>query len=109
MSKSLNLEERYYISMYARKLECTLKLRFAIDNFLDQIAITSEEVDKYGVDVNRDNMQFVCNDENYTVEYSEFPESVTEAMKNYIAMYDHEKNKENLLLKRTMEYFKKII
>lgn len=109
MSKSLTLEDRYYISMYARKLECTLKLRFAIDNFLDQIAITNDEVEKYAVDVDRQTMQFVCNDDNYKVEYSEFPESVIEAMQNYIAMYDHEKNKENLLLKRTMEYFKKII
>lgn len=109
MSIKLTLEERYYISMYSRKLECTLKLRFAIDNFLDQIAITSEEVDKYAVSTNKETMQFECNDESYVVEYSEFPQEVLDSMANYIAMYDHEKNQDNLLLKRTMEYFKKVI
>lgn len=109
MSKKLTLEDRYYISMYSRKLECTLKLRFAIDNFLDQIAITSDEMDKYDITINKETMQFESNDESYSVEYEEFPQEVLESMGNYISMYDHEKNKENLLLKRTMEYFRKVL
>jgi hypothetical protein len=109
MSKKLTLEDRYYVSMYARKLECTLKLRFAIDNFLDQIAITQDEIAKYKVDVDRTTMQFNCNDSDYSVEYDEFPEAVIEAMSSYIGMYDHDKNKENLLLQRTFEFYKKIV
>jgi hypothetical protein len=109
MSIKLNLEDRYYISMYARKLECTLKLRFAIDNFLDQIAITPEEVKEYGVDVDRETMQFVTNNNDYSVEYEEFPEPVIEAMSGYIGMYDHDKNSDNVLLQRTFEFFRKVI
>ena len=109
MSTKLTLEDRYYISMYARKLDCTLKLRFAIDNFLDQLAITSDEVTKYEVDVDRETMQFLCNDVDYSVEYPEFPEAVIESMNTYIGMYDHDKNKENVLLQRTIAYFKKIV
>jgi len=109
MTKKLTLEDRYYISMYARKLECTLKLRFAIDNFLDQIAISADEVKEFEVDVDRNTMQFTCNDSDYSVEYSEFPEPVIEAMSGYMGMYDHDKNKDNVLLQRTFEFYKKIV
>lgn len=109
MSKKLNLEDRYYISMYSRRLPCTLELRFAIDNFLDQIAITGEEASEYKVDVDKETNEFKCTDLDYVVEYPEFPQPVINAMNTYIGMYDHEKNADNVLLQRTIEYFKKIL
>ena len=109
MSKKLTLEDRYYISMYSRRLPCTLPLRFAIDKFFNQIDINPEEFKKYEVKIDPKTLEFSCDDENYTVEYEEFPPAVIEAMKKYIKMLDHEKNKENKMLQKTFTYFQKII
>lgn len=109
MSTKLNLEDRYYISMYSRRLPCTLQLRFAIDDFLEQITITPEEVTQYAIDITKDTMEFTCNDYDYSVEYTEFPEPVTDAINTYIGMYDHDKNKENVLLQRTFKFLKKVL
>lgn len=109
MSIKLNLEDRYYISMYSRRLPCTLQLRFAIDDFLEQITITADEVSQYGVDVDKTNMEFICTDAEYVIEYEEFPVPVVDAINTYIGMYDHEKNNENVLLQRTFKFLKKVI
>lgn len=109
MSKKLTLEDRYYISMYSRKLPCTVHLRFNIDTFLDQIEITPEEAEKYNVTVDVDASVFECSDDNYTVEYERFPPAVVDAMKRYINLLDQEDNKENILLQRIFTYFKKVI
>lgn len=107
MAKKLTLEDRYYISMYSRKLPCTLQLRFAIDAFLDQIEISPEEVKAREVKIST--MKFKCNDPKSTTEYEEFPEPVIEAMKSYIEVLDYDKNKDNVFVHRTFDYFRKII
>ena len=109
MSKKLNLEDRYYISMYSRRLPCTLQLRFAIDDFLEQITITADEVAQYEIDIDKNTMEFKCNNSEYSVEFTEFPEPVLDAINTYIGMYGHEKNKENVLLQRTFTFLKKVL
>ena len=105
----LTLEERHYISMYARRLICTMKLRSVIDKFFAQIEITPEEFKKYGVKVDPKTLEFSCDDNEYTVEYKEFPTFVLESMKEYIAMFDHDKAKNNEMLQKTFKYFRKIL
>lgn len=109
MSTKLNLEDRYYLSMYSRKLPCTVHLRFNIDTFLDQIEITSAEAEQYNVTVDLDAGTFTCSDENYTVEYERFPPAVVEAMKHYVKLLDVEDNKNNVMLQKIFTFFKKII
>lgn len=109
MSKKLTLDERYHISMYARRLPCTLPLRFAIDKFFNQIEIIPEEMEKYGIEVNTETREFICNDDEYTVEYKEFPPEVVKAMDEYIKMYSHEDNDNNEMLQKTFNYFNLII
>jgi hypothetical protein len=107
MTKKLTLEDRYHISMYSRKLPCTLELRFAIDAFLDQIEITPEEMKTRTVKVTQ--TKFECNDPESTTEYKDFPKPVTEAMESYIEMLDHDKNKDNVFIHKTFDYFRKVI
>jgi hypothetical protein len=95
--------------MYSRRLPSTLKLRFSIDAFLQQIEISPEEVRKYEVTIDSKTLEFSCNDDDFTVEYEEFHPDVLEEMKNYIQMLDHEKNNENEMLQKTFTYFRKII
>jgi hypothetical protein len=109
MTKKLTLEDRYFLNMYSRRLPCTIALRFSFDKFLDQIEITSDEVKKYDVKINSESLKFECNDKEFIVEYEEFPPAVIEAMKKYISMFDHDKNKNNEMLKRTFEYYRKIM
>ena len=108
MSKKLTLEDRYYISMYSRRLPCTIALRYQIDKFFDQIEITSDEIKQYEVKID-ENLMFTCNDENYTVEYEEFPEEVIKSMKAFIVLFDHEKNKNNEMVQRSFTYFKQVM
>jgi len=108
MATKLTLEDRYYISMYSRRLPCTIALRYKIDQFFDQIEITSEEIKKFDIKID-ENLKFTCNDEKYTVEYEEFPEEVLKAMKAFIVLFDHEKNKNNEMIQRSFSYFKQII
>jgi len=107
--KKLTLKDRYFLSMYARRLPCTIALRFSIDNFFNQIEITSEEVKKFEVKINPKTLEFECNDNEHTTEFKEFPEEVLKSMKSYIKMFDHEKNKTNEMVQRTFEYFRKIL
>jgi len=109
MSKKLTLEDRYYISMYSRRLPCSIPLRFSIDKFLNQIEITPEEFKIYNVDIDPSTMSFKCNDSDYEVEYEEFPPEVIVSMKNFIADYDHDKNKDNNMIQKTFDYFRKVI
>lgn len=109
MSVKLNLEDRYYISMYSRRLPCTLKLRFAIDAFLQQIEITESEMRENGVSIDSKTMQLTCSNPDYVVEYTEFHKDIVDSIKNYIKLLDHEKNADNELLQKTLKYFKKIV
>lgn len=109
MSKSLTLEERYFISMYSRKLPCTVALRFSIDAFLQQIEITPEEVEKYDITIDVGAGTFECNDPDYTVEYEKFPTQVINAMERYVKLLDEEKNEDNILLQKILAYFRKLL
>ena len=107
MSKKLTLEDRYHISMYCRRLPCTLQLRFAIDAFLDQIEITAEEVKTNKIEITA--TEFKCANPDDTKEFDDFPAPVTDAMKGYIETLDHEKNKDSVMLHKTFDYFRKAI
>lgn len=109
MSKSLTLKDRYYLGMYCRKLPCTLLLRLTINDFLQQIEFTSDELQKYAITISPDTHEFSCNDESYMVEYAEFTPSVVEAMKTYLKMFDHDKNKDSLLIQKIIETFKILV
>jgi len=109
MGIKLNLEDRYFISMYARRLICTMKLRSVIDKFFAQIEITPEEFKKYGVVIDSKTLEFSCTDCEYTVEYNDFPSPVIESMKKYISMFDYDKVKNNEMLQKTFKYFRKLI
>ena len=109
MSHKLTLNDRYHISMYSRRLQCTLKLRFAIDAFLQQLDFTKDEIEKYEISVDSTTYEFKYNDASYAVEYESFPVEIVEAINNYISLYDHEQNKENALLTNTLEYFRKVL
>jgi len=109
MSNKLTLEDRYYISMYSRKLPCTVSLRFTIDQFHQQIEITPEEGEKYEVGIDPENGLFICNDPDYVVEYEKFPTQVIDAMKRYVDLLDQEKNEDNVLLQNILTFFSKII
>ena len=75
----LTLEDRYYVNLFTRKLPCTLKLRFALDSFLNMIDFTEEEIKKYAIRIVPQQSKFECNDEKVTFEYKDVPEEVTEA------------------------------
>lgn len=107
MSTKLTLKDRFELSMYARRLPCTLSLRLAISDFLEQIDITQNEYTTYNISL-IDN-KFTCSDSSYVVEYTNFSEIVVNAMKDYIKMYNHESNKENVLLQNMISAFNKII
>jgi len=92
--KQLSLEDRYYLSMYSRRLPCTLRLRLAIDAFLEQIELTPEEIKEHNIEINPSKMEFTS-DSNIDVEYEEFHPDVIIAMKNYITIFDSEGNAEN--------------
>jgi len=109
MATKLTLEDRYYLSMYSRRLPCTLQLRFAIDAFLDQIEITPEELKNHGVKINGETMEFECKNPEVETEYEDFPEPVKSSMRSYIKMLDHDKNNKNVMLAKTFEYFRKIL
>ncbi len=105
--RTLTLEDRYYLSMYSRRLQCTLELRFAIDAFLQQIQITEAEIGTYGIKIDVDNKTFSCNDPSYTVEYANIPASITTAMGEYVNAVENSKQTNELIL-RTAEYFRKL-
>lgn len=109
MTKKLTLEDRYYISLYSRRLTCTIALRYKIDEFFNQIEITPEEMKTYGVRIDDKTMEFKCNDNTYTVEYEKFSDEVIASMKEFISMFDHEKHKTNEMLQRAFKYFRKIM
>lgn len=103
----LTLEERFNLSRYSRKLPCTLALRMAINDFLAQIEITSDELKQYNVII--DQNSFDCNDPNYTVSYESFPVPVIESMRHYVKVVDNEKNTDNVMLQKIIESFKKLV
>ena len=107
--KSLTLEDRYYISMYSRRLICTIQLRGVIDAFFAQIEITPEEFKSHKVVIDPATLDFSCADSDYSVEYKEFSPVVIKAMEDYIAMFDQEKVKKSEMLQSTFSYFRKII
>jgi len=109
VTKSLTLEDRYRLSMYSRKLPCTLRLRLVINDFLSQIEITSDEMKKFEVSIDPTTMAFNCNDSEYTVDYTGFPQDIIIAMTRYVSLLDTEKNADNVLLQKTLLTFKKII
>ncbi len=109
MSKKLTLKDRFYLSMYTRRLPCTLQLRCAVDGFFKQIEITPEEFKNHKIKIVPGTMDFECSDEEYTVEYDEFPQPVLDAMQGYINATDIEKNKDNELVKKTNDCFRKIL
>jgi len=104
---NLTLEERFNLSRYSRKLPCTLGLRLAISDFLVQIEITADELKTYDVQITPN--LFTSNDPTYTVTYESFPLPVIESMKRYVSIVDNEKNADNVLLRKIIETFKKII
>lgn len=109
MSKSLTLEDRYYLSMHVRKMTCTLLLRLHVDEFLNSIDITSDEAKQYEITIDPETHKFTCNDPEYVVEYDEFNPYVIQSMKNYISMYDHEGYVDNQFIQRGFSYFRKLI
>lgn len=109
MSTKLTLEDRYYISMYSRKLPCTVSLRFTIDQFHQQIEITPDEVEKYNITIDPTNGTFITSDFDYVVEYEKFPTQVVNAMQRYVNLLDQNKNEDNVLLQHIFKYFSKII
>jgi len=109
MSKKLTLKDRHFISMYSRRLVCTMKLRNVIDKFFAQIEPTPEEFKKFNIVIDPKTFEFSCNDDEYTVEYEEFSPVVLDAMKSYIEMFDAEKAKKNDMLQRTFSYFRKLL
>ena len=109
MTKKLTLDERHHISMYARRLPCTVALRFKIDQFFNTLEITSEELKKYDVTIDPKTMEFSCNDSEYTVEYEDFDPVIIDSLESFIVMFNHEKHKNNEMLQRAFKYFKKII
>jgi len=109
MSKKLTLNDRHSIGMYTRRIPCTLAIRGVIDKFFAQIEITPEEFKKYNVKIDPETLEFQCENDEYTVEYKEFPKEILEGMKAYIHMFDHEKAKDNKMLQRSFKYFRKIL
>ena len=110
MGKSfkLTLKERYYINMYVRQLPCTLALRRVIDQFIEQIDITPEEVAQYSVKFDvTDGFTSTGNDVEF--DYESFPMPVIDAVASYIKMYGHEKNAENKMLQTMISYFSKLV
>lgn len=109
MSIKLTLEDRHFISMYARRLICTMKLRSVIDKFFAQIEITPEEFKTHGIAIDHKTLEFSCKDGEYTVEYNDLSPVVIESMKEYISMFDHDRAKDNEMLQKTFKYFRKLI
>lgn len=109
MGIKLNLEDRHFISMYARRLICTMKLRSVIDKFFAQIEITPEEFKNYGVSIDPKTLDFSCKNTDYTVEYTDLSPIVIDSMKTYMSMFDHDKVKDNEMLQKTFKYFRKLM
>lgn len=105
----LTLEDRYYVNLFTRKLPCTLKLRFALDSFLNMIDFTEEEIKKYAIRIVPQQSKFECNDEKVTFEYKDVPEEVTEAVREFVVSMDTEENDKNLFIKDMVKYLKKVL
>jgi hypothetical protein len=105
----LTLEDRYYVNLFTRKLPCTLKLRFALDSFLNMIDFTEEEIKKYAIRIVPQQSKFECNDEKVTFEYKDVPEEVTEAVREFVISMDTEENDKNMFIKDMVKYLKKVL
>lgn len=105
----LTLEDRYYVNLFTRKLPCTLKLRFALDAFLNMIDFTEEEIKKYAIRIVPQQSKFECNDEKVTFEYKDVPEEVTEAVREFVVSMDTEENDKNMFIKDMVKYLKKVL
>ena len=105
----LTLAQRYDISRYARRLPCTLELRFAIDSFFEMIEFTPEEIQTNGISIDEKTFELICNDPLVSIEINAVPEAVKKSMKTYIEALDTDDNKNNVLLQKTFEAFKIII
>ena len=105
----LTLEERYYVNLFTRKLPCTLKLRFALDSFLNMIDFTEEEIKKYAIRIVPSQSKFECNDDKVTFEYKDVPEEVTESVKEFVTSMDVEENDNNVFIKDMVKYLKKVL
>ena len=105
----LTLEDRYYVYLFTRKLPCTLKLRFALDSFLNMIDFTEEEIKKYAIRIVPQQSKFECNDEKVTFEYKDVPEEVTEAVREFVISMDTEENDKNMFIKDMVKYLKKVL
>ena len=105
----LTLEERYYVNLFTRKLPCTLKLRFALDSFLNMIDFTEEEIKKYAIRIVPSQSKFECNDDKVTFEYKDVPEEVTESVKEFVTSMDVEENDKNVFIKDMVKYLKKVL
>ena len=105
----LTLEDRYYVNLFTRKLPCTLKLRFALDSFLNMIDFTEDEIKKYAIRITPQQSKFECNDDKVTFEYKDVPEEVTEAVREFVTSMDTEENDKNLFIKDMIKYLKKVL
>jgi hypothetical protein len=105
----LTLEERYYVNLFTRKLPCTLKLRFALDSFLNMIDFTEEEIKKYAIRIVPSQSKFECNDDKVTFEYKDVPEEVTESVREFVTSMDVEENDKNVFIKDMVKYLKKVL
>ncbi len=103
------MEDRYYVNLFTRKLPCTLKLRFALDSFLNMIDFTEEEIKKYAIRIVPQQSKFECNDEKVTFEYKDVPEEVTEAVREFVISMDTEGNDKNMFIKDMVKYLKKVL
>ncbi len=105
----LTLEERYYVNLFTRKLPCTLKLRFALDSFLNMIDFTEDEIKKYAIRIVPSQSKFECNDDKVTFEYKDVPEEVTESVREFVTSMDVEENDKNVFIKDMVKYLKKVL
>lgn len=110
MSVKLTISDRYNLMKYCNRLQSTMNLRMAIDQFFNQIEITEEETERFKVSINPKTYELSCNDDLYTKEFESFPKEVVLAIKEYVDVYtgktEYESNK---IIQNMLEVFRKVI
>ena len=109
MAFTLTIKQRYELIHHVGRLPSTLSFRFAFDAFQKLVEFTPEEMQQYQIKVNPETYEIECNNADYVVEYTVFPEGVVKAMREWTERYDVDEMKNNGLVQDALTIFKTIL
>ena len=91
-SISLTIQDRFDVMFNISRLPCTVALRFAYDTFYSMIEFSAEEIEKYAIEIDKENYGIKCNDPTYTKTLINVSDSIISTFNDFVKTYEDRKS-----------------